>query len=275
MRARTRDRGVMKVIVVANQKGGCGKTTTAVNTAAALAMQGMRVLLVDLDSQGHSTLGLGYEPNRMEKTVYHCLTEPHTTFHEVAIETDIRGLLLAPSNIMLGTAEIDLQSQVGRELILGEKLRMVGDDYDFCVIDCAPPMTLLMINALVAGDYVIVTVQTHYYALDGLKRLMETIQITRKRFHPCAVKTLGLVLTFVEDRTRLSRQVQKQMRAYFGALVMRSVIHRSIRLAEAPSAGQSILTYAPESKGALEYEALAREIMERIERIEDNESKRP
>lgn len=260
----------MKVIVVANQKGGCGKTTTAINTAAALAMQGQRVLLVDLDSQGHSTLGLGFDPNRFQKTVYHCMAEPHTSINDVSVETHVTGLFLAPSNIMLGATELDLQGQTGRELILGEKLRMVGRDYDYCVIDCAPPLTLLMVNALVAGDYVIVTVQAHFFALDGLKRLLETIQITHKRFHPCAVKTLGLVLTFVEDRTKLSRQVQMQLREYFGPLVMKTVIHRSVRLAEAPSAGQSILSYAPESKGALEYEALAQEIVARIEALESH-----
>ena len=184
----------MKVIVVANQKGGCGKTTTAINTAAALAMQGQRVLLVDLDSQGHSTLGLGFEPNSFERTVYHCLSDPHITFNDIAVETGVPGLLLAPSNIMLGAAERDLQNQTGRELILGEKLRMVGVGYDYCVIDCAPPLTLLMVNALVAGDYVIVTVQAHFFALDGLKRLLETIKITCRRFHPLWGADLGFGL---------------------------------------------------------------------------------
>ncbi len=258
----------MKVIVVANQKGGCGKTTTAINTAAALAMQGQRVLLVDLDSQGHSTLGLGFEPNSFERTVYHCLSDPHITFNDIAVETGVPDCCWLPPISCWGGRAGFTESAPGRELILGEKLRMVGVGYDYCVIDCAPPLTLLMVNALVAGDYVIVTVQAHFFALDGLKRLLETIKITCRRFHPCGVRTLGLVLTFVEDRTKLSRQVQKQMRDYFGALVMRSVIHRSVRLAEAPSAGQSILTYAPESKGAQEYEALAREIVERIEILE-------
>jgi chromosome partitioning protein len=153
---------------------------------------------------------------------------------------------------------------LGKELILSEQLRMVADQYDTCIIDCAPPLSLLMVNALVASDDVIVPVQAHYYALEGLKQLLETVHVIRNRFHPCRVTTLGLLLTFFESRTALSREIQKQLRDYFGKLVFDIVIHRTVRLAEAPSAGECIFTYAPTCKAAGEYEALAQEVKMKI-----------
>lgn len=254
----------MRTISVANQKGGCGKTTTAVNVAAALAVSGARVLIIDLDPQGHTTLGLGHDPSRLSQTVYDALVKRERSFSEVMLDTTLPTLKILPSNIMLGTAELDLRTHVGKEYILQEKLQAVQDQFDYCIIDCAPPLSLLMINALVASHDVIVTVQTHYYALEGLKRLLETIHIIHKRFYPCEVRALGILLTFVESRTVLCQQVEEQLRDHFGSLVFDTVIHRNIRLAEAPSAGESIMTYAPSNKGAKEYQALAQEIEQRV-----------
>ncbi|HUT28317.1 MAG TPA: ParA family protein [Sedimentisphaerales bacterium] len=250
----------MRTIAIANQKGGCGKTTTAVNVAAALAMLGNRVLLVDLDPQAHSTLGVGHDPETLEKTIYDALTNPHIPFSRVIVSTELQRLHLAPNNILLSGFELELASLYNREYVLSRQLESVRGAYDICVIDCSPSLSLLTLNALVASTDVIIPVQVHYYALEGLRQLLETIQIVRERFNS-GLQILGVLLTFVESRTMLSRQVQHQMRDFFGDLVFDTVIHRTIRLAEAPSAGQPILTYDPKSKGADEYMALGEEII--------------
>jgi len=255
----------MRIIAIANQKGGCGKTTTAVNVAAAFATRGLRTLMVDFDPQGHGTLGLGHDPGAQRKTMYEVLIDDHTSMAEVILDTRIDRLALAPSSILLGTVELDLGQRASRELILSEKLRQVADGYDYTILDCPPQLGLLMLNALMASHYMVATVQTQYYALEGLKRLLETVHMMRRRFAPCEVRTLGLLLTFVEDRVILCRLIQQQLRDYFGTLVFDTVIHKSTRLAEAPSAGESILTYAPSSKAAIEYRALADEMIARIE----------
>lgn len=249
----------MKTIAIANQKGGCGKTTTAVNLASALAMSGKKVLVIDFDPQAHTTLGLGGNPDAVAKTIYDVMTDMQIPVSRVVVSTRIGGLNLAPSNILLSGVEFKLASIPGREYVLNTQLGSLNGAYDICVIDCSPSLSLLTLNALVASTYVIIPVQVHYYALEGLKQLLETIDIVRERFNP-HLSILGVLLTFVEGRTTLSQQVQKQMREFFGDLVFNTVIHRTIRLAEAPSAGQSILTYAPDSNGAVEYRALAQEI---------------
>ncbi|MHC4568481.1 MAG: ParA family protein, partial [Planctomycetota bacterium] len=250
----------MRTIVITNQKGGCGKTTTAVNLAATLAQMDQRVLIVDLDPQAHATLGLGCEPDSCKRTIYHSLAHKQVALSRIIINTQIPGLDLAPSSIQLAKAEQELISVSRKEYILADQLKTVDNRYDICVIDCPPSLGLLTFNALVASTDVIVPVQVHYYALEGLKQLLETIKTARKRFYPCSVRILGILLTFVERKAALSSQVETQMRGFFGDLVFDTVIHRTISLAEAPSAGQSISTYAPDSKGSAEYKALAEEI---------------
>lgn len=250
----------MKTIAIANQKGGCGKTTTAVNLSAAFAGLGRRVLLIDFDPQAHSTLGLGQNPEAFDKTVYDALTNPQVPISRVIVSTNVENLNLAPNNILLSGIEYDLASMNGREYVLSQQLSSLKDNYDICVIDCSPSLSLMTLNALVASTDVIIPVQTHYYALEGLKQLLETIDIVQERFNN-NLKILGVLLTFVESRTILSKQVQQQMRNYFGDLVFDAVIHRTVRLAEAPGAGESVLSYAPSSKAAAEYTSLAEEIL--------------
>jgi len=250
----------MRTIVVTNQKGGCGKTTTSVNLAAALANKGLRVLIVDLDPQAHATLGFGYEPDTLGKTIYNSLANQQIPISKIILNTSVKGLDLAPSNVLLAKAELELTNVEKKEYILAEQLKTVSSKYDICIIDCPPSLGLLTFSALVASTDVIVPVQVHYYAIEGLKQLLETVKTARKRFYPCTVKILGLLLTFVERKAALSQQVEQQMRQFFGNLVFDTVIHRTITLAEAPSAGQSITTYAPESAGAADYMALAEEV---------------
>lgn len=263
----------MRTIAIANQKGGCGKTTTAVNLAAAIAQRGVRTLIVDLDPQAHSTIGLGLNPDRLTQTVHDVLTNAQTDFTQIIADTNIEMLKLAPCNILLAGAELELTLVFGREFVLGEKLTQVSDQFDVCIIDCPPSLGMLTLNALVASTDIVVPVQAHYYAMEGLKQLLETVGIVRERFHPCSVRILGLLLTFVENRTTLSKQVQEQMREFFGDLVFNTVVHRTVRLAEAPSAGESIITYDPKGTGAAEYMALAAEILDGAARPAPEEDK--
>ena len=258
----------MRTIAIANQKGGCGKTTTVVNLAAALAQKGKRVLMVDLDPQAHATLGLGHDPDSLDTTIYDVLAGAQTHISAAIMSTNVEGLDLAPSNIFLSGAELELTSVPQREFVLSEALKAVADDYNICIIDCSPSLSLLTVNALIASTDVIIPVQTHYYALEGLSELLKTLQIIKERFNHSS-KILGVLLTFVESRTNLSRQVEEQMREFFGGLIFDMVIHRTVRLAEAPSAGQSVLNYAPESRGAMEYKILADEISNRLRRVKN------
>ncbi len=249
----------MRTIAIANQKGGCGKTTSAVNIAAALSLIGKKVLVVDFDPQAHATMGLGIDPESSRKTIYDSFTGSKLPLSEVIVSTKVDGLKVVPSNILLSGLEFELAVRFGREFALRQLLSAVENLYDFCVIDCSPSLSLLTLNALVAGNEVIIPVQTQYYAIEGLKQLLETVEIVKQRFNP-SLKILGILLTFVESRTSLSKQVQQQMREYFGSLVFETTIRRTVRLAEAPSAGLPVMLYAPKCKGADEYRALAIEI---------------
>jgi chromosome partitioning protein len=248
----------MRTIAIANQKGGCGKTTTAVNLAAAFAEMDNKTLLIDLDPQGHSTIGFGYDPEAMSMTIYDALANVQIGIPEVTIETNFDQLELAPSNVLLSGAEHELNDAA----VLREKLKTVSDKYEVCVIDSPPSLGLLTFNALLASTIVIVPVQVHYYAMEGLKQLFKTMDAVRENLNSCSVRELGLLLTFVENRTLLSKEVQQQMREYFGDLVFKTIIHKNVRLAEAPSAGEPVLKYATESRGAAEYRMLAQEIID-------------
>jgi chromosome partitioning protein len=251
----------MRAVAVVNQKGGCGKTTTAINAAAAMAEMGRRVLLLDLDPQAHATIGVGRDPNSFPRTVYDVLTSPATRLADVAVRTGIDHLDLAPCNVLLAGTELKLAGVPGKELLLARALRDVRETYDVCVIDCPPSLGILTVNALVASTDIVVPVQVQYYALEGLRRLLETVAIIRRRFHAQSPEDIGLLLTFVENQTMFSRQVQAQLREIFGEMVFKAVIHRNVRLTEAPSAGEPVLTYAPQSKAAADYRALAAEIL--------------
>jgi chromosome partitioning protein len=249
----------MRTIAITNQKGGCGKTTTAVNLSAALAAKGYSVLLIDLDPQAHATLALGCDPEAVDKTAYDVMTDTEVLISKVVLETNTRGLRLIPSNILLSGAEVELATLAGREYVLSRRLDCIASNYDMCIIDCSPSLGLLTLNALVASDEVIIPVQVHYYALEGLKQVLETINIVKERFNK-RLRIRGILLTFVENGTILSRQIQRQMKSFFRSLIFSTVIHRTIKLAEAPSAGETILTYAPRSQGAVEYTVLAEEV---------------
>jgi chromosome partitioning protein len=261
----------MRTIAIANQKGGCGKTTTAVNVAVSLAERGKKVLIIDFDPQGHSSIGLGQDVEDLPLTIYDAITKPQISISEVIVKTNFECLDLAPSNVLLSGAEIELVSVVGREFVLTKELKTVKDKYDICIIDCPPSLSLLTLNALVTSTDIIVPVQVQYYAMEGLKQLFETVNIIKEHLRSCNVKILGLLLTFVDKTTLLSKQTQKQMREYFGDLVFKTVIHRCVRLAEAPSTGEPILTYAPESRSTAEYMALADEIINSKVSVEQNE----
>jgi chromosome partitioning protein len=256
----------MRVIAISNQKGGCGKTTTAVNTAAALAGLGNRVLLVDLDPQAHATLSFGYNPDELGKTIYDVMIDLPLSISDVVLETKVERLDLVGSNVLLGSIELELRGMLGKEFVLGEKLGMIEDKYDICVIDCAPSLGLLTISALVVSNDVIIPVQAHFLSMEGISRLLETIRIVRGRFGPCQAEVFGILVTFMEERPALMKRVLKELRESFRGYVFNTVIHKAVKLAEAPSKGQCVFTYAPKSRSAAEFKALAKEITARYKK---------
>jgi len=252
-----------RVLVVANQKGGVGKTTTAVSLAAALADDGCRVLLVDLDPQANATSGLGLRVGEGEPGTYDVLVADVPYSHAV-VETAVPGLSVLPSSLDLAGAEIELVSAFSREQKLRRALEPARERYDVVVIDCPPSLGLLTVNALCAADGVIVPIQCEYFALEGLGALRRNADLIRAQLNP-TLEIVGFVLTMLDARTRLSQQVVDEVRAHFGDLVFTTRIPRSVRLAEAPGFGQPITVFDPASRGAMAYCRLASELLERLD----------
>jgi chromosome partitioning protein len=250
------------IVAIANQKGGVGKTTTAVSLAAALAQLGARVLLVDLDPQGNATTGLGLRAEQGEPSTYGVLVED-LAVAEATIATEVDGLELVPSSLDLAGAEVELVPAFSRELRLQRALASIGDRYDVVFVDCPPSLGLLTINALVAADEVLVPIQCEYYALEGLGQLMRTVQLVGDNLNR-DLSLGGVVLTMFDGRTNLSQQVVDEVRDYFGDRAYRTVIPRTVRLSEAPSFGQPITVFDPGSRGSRAYLRLAREVAERL-----------
>lgn len=248
-----------RVISIFNQKGGVGKTTTNVNLCAALALNGKKVLSIDIDPQANSTSGFGVDKNHTEFTIYDVLIEGYDIAKTI-VKTDIEKLNIVPSNIELSGAEIELATSTKREKTLKEQIKNIKDNYEYIIIDCPPSLGLLSLNALTASDSVIIPIQCEYYSLEGVGQLIDTIRLVNKTLNP-QLEIEGVLLNMFDGRTNLSIQVVEEVKKYFKNKVYRTVIPRNIRLAEAPSFGQPIMLYDDKSKGSEAYRKLAKEII--------------
>ncbi|WP_226038292.1 ParA family protein [Aquibacillus saliphilus] len=254
-----------KVIAVANQKGGVGKTTSAVNLSACIAYQNHKVLLVDIDPQGNATSGVGINKADMDQCIYNVLVEDLEA-EKVCVPTCVENLDIIPATIQLAGAEIELVPTISREVRLKKAIDDVKDDYDFVIIDCPPSLGLLTINSLTAADSVLIPVQCEYYALEGLSQLLNTIRLVQKHLNK-QLAIEGVLLTMFDARTNLGIQVIDEVKKYFRDKVYQSIIPRNIRLGEAPSHGQPIILYDPKSRGAQVYLELAKEVIANGERV--------
>lgn len=250
---------MVKVIAIANQKGGVGKTTTSVNLSACLAALGKKVLLVDIDPQGNSTSGLGVNKSTIKRCVYDALVND-VPIESLTIQTQVPNLSLLPATIQLAGAEIELVSIMSRETKVKRALDKIKYNYDFVIIDCPPSLGLLTINSLTAANSVLVPIQCEFYALEGLTQLMNTIQLVQKNLNP-SLTLEGVVLTMFDARTNLSIQVVDEVKSHFRNKVYQTIIPRNVRLSEAPSHGQPVMIYDPKSKGAEVYFDLAKEVI--------------
>ncbi|HSL59387.1 MAG TPA: AAA family ATPase [Acidimicrobiales bacterium] len=251
-------RPLPRVIAIANQKGGVGKTTTAVNLGACLADLGYRTLVVDLDPQGNASTGLGIDPRSIEHSMYDVLL--HGVPLEDCIEaSSVRNLFVAPANLDLAGAEIELVPAFSREMRLKEAVDSVRDQFDYVLIDCPPSLGLLTVNGLAGASEVLVPIQCEYYALEGLGQLLRNVDLVQKRLNP-ALEVSAIVLVMYDARTKLAEQVATEVRTHFGDKVCRNVVPRTVRLSEAPSFGQPIIAFDPTSRGAIAYRELAKEV---------------
>ena len=252
-----------RIIALANQKGGVGKTTTAINLSAALAERGYRMLLVDFDPQGGCAIGLGIEPDSLDVSVYNALLDRSCEVEEVVRKTSVPGLDLLPSNIDLAAAELSLVTEVAREQTLLRAIAPLRVKYDFILIDCPPSLGLLTVNALTAADGVIVPLECEYYALRGMALLMESIDRIKERLNP-RLQVEGIIATMYDSRTLHAKEVLARVKDAFGKRLFETPIRKTIRFAEAPVVGEPILTYAPSSPGANSYRRLAEEVLARV-----------
>jgi len=249
-----------RVIAIANQKGGVAKTTTAVNLGACLAFRGRKVLVVDIDPQGNASSGLGIDRVKTKRCIYDVIING-VPMEQIIVPTKIDNLFVVPATIRLAGAEIELVSAISREIKLKKALAPVRDKYDFIIIDCPPSLGLLTLNALTAADRILIPIQCEYYALEGLGQLMNTIKLVKKHLNP-DLELEGVVLTMFDARTNLSIQVVEEVKQYFKEKVFSTIIPRNVRLSEAPSHGEPVVTYDPKSRGAEVYNDLAGEIIE-------------
>jgi len=253
-----------KVIALANQKGGVGKTTTAINLAASLAVLEQRVLIVDADPQANATSGSGFDTKNIKTGIYECLIDDVNPAH-IILNSEIEGFDLIPSSIDLVGAEIEMLNQPKREMMLKKVIDQVKDNYDFVLIDCSPSLGLITVNALTAADAVIIPVQCEYFALEGLGKLLNTIKIIQNRLNS-ELEIEGFLLTMYDSRLRLSNQVVDEVKKHFQQMVFETIIQRNIKLGEAPSFGKPAILYDADSKGAVNHLNLARELLQKNEK---------
>jgi chromosome partitioning protein len=251
-----------KIIAIANQKGGVGKTTTAMNLAASLAVMEFKTLVVDADPQANTTSGLGHNPKEIKNSIYECMVNK-VDIEDCIVDTDVNYLKLLPSHINLVGAEIEMVNLSKREEKMKEVLAQVKDDYEFILIDCAPSLGLITINSLTASDSVIIPVQCEYFALEGLGKLLNTITIIQKRLNS-ALEIEGILLTMYDVRLRLSNQVVEEVQTHFKQMVFETIIPRNVRLSESPSFGVPAIVHDANSTGALAYLNLAKEVSEKL-----------
>ncbi|MCL1879882.1 MAG: ParA family protein [Actinomycetia bacterium] len=248
-------------LAVINQKGGVGKSTTSVNLGAALGELGKKTLVIDLDPQGNASSGFGVEKIAGMKSVYDGLVND-TSIQEILQETQCNNVTVVPAAIELAGAEPELANAIAREARLKDLLAPIRDEFDFILIDCPPSLGLLTVNALMAADKLLIPIQSEFYALEGLSKLLDTMKLVKVRLNQ-SLEIFGVVLTMFDQRTALANQVADEVRRFFGDKLFKTIIPRSVKLAEAPSYGQTILEYAPTSKGAIEYQNLAKEVIKR------------